>query len=1269
MSSARIRIERRKKGRRPTNAYVDDRGRQDWQEDWAWLEEPSYGQVLRKRVRQHKMRDETDPAFDVPYNESVHGQYMRENLNLDHLSPARQAQVRQIIIDHWGVFNPAGANIPVQDYECHIDTGTASPVRCRRVQYGPRESKIMMPMIDKLESLGQIHQIFEGEWLSNGLLAPKPHQENVFDIGNYVWRFCVNYIGLNRVTKIISYPIPRCDFAVAIRLGKAKFRWLLDAPQGFHQIRVSKESMEKLAFAAPYTRKYTYRVMPFGPVNGPATFVIFVHDCQADWNDMAISQGVDVGNDTGSTIIIDDIHGRGFNWEHSLVYFKCQLAVCMRRRLSLNLKKCHLFTPRFEFVGHDIADDGNHPAESKFDLVKNWPDPITVRDVAGLIGFGQFYSGYIPFFKLRIKSLRQLCRLDYDHTITPEDWTATCKAQWEFIKKSILSDPCLAQYDPNKRIYLKTDFAVVGMGYVVCQPANDEVSMAAMEREAQGGPCEFLASSTSLSSPPQLRPIAMGSRRNKGYELRLHSHLGEAFTVDWALGQNRLYLWGGRFTSITDCHSLKYCLTYEGSNPVLLRMQMRLMLWNMDIVHRTRDYNVDSDYMSKLALDSRFDPLLSKYLQVAAELRDKYPPPSGDILPSMLPGYRQPRNAPPPSHCNTRGITIDGVPLDPLDVAHAIQLHTSVTDSIQRYNDKISIYPIHYFTPTNGPVRQFVTTRSQSRQPTPPSPPTPPQLQPLQNNELSSGTRQLTTYQAILYGFGGGHVCHSLSKLPPCIRFVAGADLSTAGRALMHSELHIPRVFSTSRQLVNWILSDDDLYVDFVIIHAPPTLDASSVLRWWKSQVQLLLHSRLRRGTQLFVIFIPSAFASTKPPREFFDKLTSDGWVLSHQDLHFSAFGDSIDDVSHTIFGVHRSASASVAPLQVLTPPLLRPEPISSFIYQQFNESSFAISFAKSMIDQYDPDSDLVAVDPLPSASSPVTFRSRRKYNLLPRTDLAGSTVGAGVYDVSCLMPPVTAPSDNIFDNLFGIEYDCMNTTLVRQISPYEAVRGYGFGDEIARTLALRSNLELVQGAIPTRTSSAVFDCVITYIRDLCDTAVTVDETTPFAAPAATSQILFNGATSYTLPDRDRWLTEYEADPQTKLIRYMAQNPDAITKENLDKIHYVYWRYLRESLIIIDSDDMLQLHERLSGSDDFCSLQIVPAGLQNVVFIAFHANPVGGHFNAYRTFSRIRGQRCILTSLTFAPFVLDVASPTPPFGNPPSSSTISLSLILAPLCT
>jgi hypothetical protein len=81
---------------------------------------------------------------------------------------------------------------------------------------------------------------------------------------------------------------------------------------------------------------------------------------------------------------------------------RCQLQVCLHYNLSLSLSKACIFPKRFEFVGVDVSPDGNRPALSKHILLKTWPDPRDVRDVAKFIGFVAFYAQFIPLFELRI---------------------------------------------------------------------------------------------------------------------------------------------------------------------------------------------------------------------------------------------------------------------------------------------------------------------------------------------------------------------------------------------------------------------------------------------------------------------------------------------------------------------------------------------------------------------------------------------------------------------------------------------------------------------------------------------------------------------------------------------------------------------------------------------------------------------------------------------------------------------------------------------------
>ncbi len=165
----------------------------------------------------------------------------------------------------------------------------------------------------------------------------------------------------------------------------------MDCPQGYHQIQVDKATKEKLAFAGPYASKYTYRVMPFGPVNGPTMFIMFAHDMDSSLKELAKSNGIIIDENTNTKLIVDDILSWAITYATALQYLRCQLTVCCAQNLSLNLKKCHFFPKRMEFVGTDVTDEGHQLAQSKHDFLWTWPLPQTVHDVASFVCFCLFY--------------------------------------------------------------------------------------------------------------------------------------------------------------------------------------------------------------------------------------------------------------------------------------------------------------------------------------------------------------------------------------------------------------------------------------------------------------------------------------------------------------------------------------------------------------------------------------------------------------------------------------------------------------------------------------------------------------------------------------------------------------------------------------------------------------------------------------------------------------------------------------------------------------
>ena len=88
----------------------------------------------------------------------------------------------------------------------------------------------------------------------------------------------MNYINLDHVVLFMILPIPRCDSKSIYDFGDGRFYWLIDLPMGYHQVEFNARSREKLAFAGPNSSMYTYRVMPFGPVNGPPIFIGMMFD-------------------------------------------------------------------------------------------------------------------------------------------------------------------------------------------------------------------------------------------------------------------------------------------------------------------------------------------------------------------------------------------------------------------------------------------------------------------------------------------------------------------------------------------------------------------------------------------------------------------------------------------------------------------------------------------------------------------------------------------------------------------------------------------------------------------------------------------------------------------------------------------------------------------------------------------------------------------------------------------------------------------------------
>jgi hypothetical protein len=306
----------------------------------------------------------------------------------------------------------------------------------------------------------------------------------------------------------------------------------------------------------------------------------------------------------GNKNIMDNALIWSTNAMTSLHYFRCFCEIYKKYRLSFNPKKCDFFKPRFEWLGHDVQQDGNSPAASKFNLVADWPLPENGFSFSSFLGLVTFYNWYIGNYDARSRPLRELSKRFHRVPIPPHAWTPQLCDAFTDLKLAITSDPCLARFDSSLPTFLKTDWSASGMSYVFMQPADDPSSRKTHLILEAGGPNTF----DELMTGARLRPVRFGSRRCTDRERHFHSFVGEAVTGRWAIGQCRRYLWGGHFYWLCDCNSLKELLDYTGNIHQICCIAQELLGYFFTFVHRPARMMRDVDGLNRF-----YDPLIREY--------------------------------------------------------------------------------------------------------------------------------------------------------------------------------------------------------------------------------------------------------------------------------------------------------------------------------------------------------------------------------------------------------------------------------------------------------------------------------------------------------------------------------------------------------------------------------------------------------------------------------------------------------------------------------
>ena len=223
---------------------------------------------------------------------------------------------------------------------------------------------------------------------------------------------------------------------------------------------------------------------------------------------------------------------------------------------------------------------------------------------------------------------------------------------------------------------------------------------------------------------------------------------------------------------------------------------------------------------------------------------------------------------------------------------------------------------------------------------------------------------------------------------------------------------------------------------------------------------------------------------------------------------------------------------------------------------------------------------------------------------------------GLAVLSLDSLCPQFDGcPNTNLFCCYFGIEFDCGDHHYVWSISPFKFALCYGFTKNLRYHLSQPDHWFVLDATIPALTSEGIFDHINKRLCAICDNNTEIFHTgnTP---PRLCMFKLLSMA-----PSPRAYLIA--RDGYRVRVCDIVCNPASLSKDTLKDIPFHYHSALWCALIMIE-DGLLIYHEPIAGSMFYTKLILVPSSLQKILFIAFHWNAFGGHFNAFRTLHHLR---------------------------------------------
>lgn len=459
------------------------------------------------------------------------------------LEYAQREKLMQLLVEYTDIISTSEYDVGRTHLIAHeIVTGDAAPRRRHPYRLSPTELTKVESLIDRLKQ----HQLIRDSsspWAAPIVIVRKKDGS---------LRFCCDWRDLNAVTRKDGYPLPRID-ATLDRLCGMRFFTSLDFTQGYYQVPMHPDSIEKTAFVTP-TGQYEFLVTGMGLTGAPATFQRLMHRM--------------LGNllFTNCLAYLDDVCVFSKTFEQHVDDLKQVFDRIRLAGLKIKPEKCMLATDSMKFLGHVISEKGIECDPSKVEKVQTWPIPKSKADVKSFLGFCSYYRRFIPDFSHIAYPLTQLTS-EY----ATYEWTDSEQHAFEQLKAFLITAPILVLPDFTKPFIVCTDASGVGLGAILKQ------------KDDKG----------------RERVIAYASRTLLPAERRYTTSERECLALIFATKVFRPYLYGSKVTVYTDHSALTSLRNVKNPNGRLARWNLYLRDFDLMIAYKKGRANTDADALSR----------------------------------------------------------------------------------------------------------------------------------------------------------------------------------------------------------------------------------------------------------------------------------------------------------------------------------------------------------------------------------------------------------------------------------------------------------------------------------------------------------------------------------------------------------------------------------------------------------------------------------------------------------------------------------------------